>query len=77
MLTSLEQEKIKLKFENACNKCETIKNEILEVLKDCNEDESFCLKYLYAYMPLTDMADYSPQLFLKFVRHSGVNLLVI
>ncbi|MFR4986641.1 MAG: transglutaminase domain-containing protein [Lachnospirales bacterium] len=70
MLTSLEQEKIKLKFENACNKCETIKNEILEVLKDCNEDESFCLKYLYAYMPLTDMADYSPQLFLKFVRHS-------
>ena len=70
MLTSLEREKIELKFKNACDKCETIKNEILEVLKDCNETESFCLKYLYAYMPLTDMADYSPQLFLKFVRHS-------
>ncbi|WP_317367901.1 transglutaminase domain-containing protein [uncultured Tyzzerella sp.] len=70
MLTSLEQEKIELKFKNACDKCETIKNEILEVLKECNEDESFCLKFLYAYMPLTDMADYSPKLFLKFVRHS-------
>lgn len=70
MLTLVEQEKIELKFKKACEYCETITNEILEVLKDCNEEESFCLKYLYAYMPLTDMADYSPQLFLKFVRHS-------
>ena len=70
MLTSLEQEKIELKFKKACEYCETIKNEILETLKQCNEEEGFCLKYLYAYMPLTDMSDYSPELFLKFVKHS-------
>lgn len=70
MLTSLEQEKVELKFKKACEYSEIIKNEILEVLKECNKEESFCLKYLYAYMPLTDMADYSPKLFLKFVRHS-------
>lgn len=69
MLTLKEQEKIDLKFKKACEHCETIKNEILQTLKQCNEDESFCLKYLYAYMPITDMADYSPQLFLKFVKH--------
>ncbi len=70
MLSLLEQEKIELKFKKACEYCETIKDEILQVLEECNEEESFCLKYLYAYMPLTDMADYSPSLFLKFVRHS-------
>lgn len=70
MLTSFEKEKIEIKFKEACQKSEIVKNEIFEVLKNCNENEQFCLKYLYAYMPLTDMADYSPDLFLKFVKHS-------
>lgn len=70
MLTSLDRENIELKFKRALENSEIIKKEVLEILKKCNEQEKFCLKYLYAYMPLTDMADYSPDLFLKFVKHA-------
>jgi transglutaminase-like putative cysteine protease len=34
------------------------------------EEETLCLKYLYAYMPLNDMADYDGSLFLNHVRQS-------
>lgn len=70
MLTSLEKENIQLKFNKSLENSEIIKKEILEVLEKCNEEETFCMQYLYAYMPLTDMADYSPNLFLQFVKHS-------
>lgn len=40
------------------------------VLQECTEEEAFCMKYLYAGMPYSDMADYSAELFLKFVRHA-------
>lgn len=70
MLTSVEKEKIEIKFQKAMEHSEIVKNEVLSILKKCNEDETFCMKYLYAYMPLTDMADYSPELFLKFTKHS-------
>lgn len=41
-----------------------------EVLQQCTEQESACMKYLYAGMPYSDMADYHAELFLKFVRHA-------
>ncbi len=34
------------------------------------DDELLALKYLYAYMPLNDMADYDGELFLAHVRHA-------
>ncbi|WP_274365117.1 transglutaminase domain-containing protein [Paenibacillus thermotolerans] len=34
------------------------------------DDERLALKYLYAYMPLNDMADYDGSLFLSHVRHA-------
>lgn len=35
-----------------------------------NESEQECMKFLYEYMPLSDIADYDPELFLQFCRHS-------
>lgn len=40
------------------------------VLRECTEEEAFYMKYLYAGMSYSDMADYSAELFLKFVRHA-------
>ncbi|QUI22310.1 hypothetical protein HZI73_08360 [Vallitalea pronyensis] len=40
------------------------------LMEDMDENEKECMAFLYAYMPLSDSADYDPQLFLKFVRHS-------
>ncbi len=37
---------------------------------DLSNEEVFALKFLYAYMPLRDMANYHGELFLKYVRHS-------
>ena len=35
-----------------------------------NQEELVALEFLYAFMPLVDLADYSGELFLKHVRHS-------
>lgn len=35
-----------------------------------NEEERIALKFLYAFMPLVDLADYNGELFLSHVRHS-------
>ena len=43
-------------------------HELFSVLDTCNEDEAICLKYLYAFMPEQDLANYDGELFLKFVR---------
>ncbi|WP_423220767.1 hypothetical protein [Bacillus paralicheniformis] len=34
------------------------------------EEERFCLQFLYAYIPLHDMADYDGAYFLKHVRRT-------
>ena len=41
---------------------------LFSVLDTCNEDEAICLKYLYAFMPEQDLANYDGALFLQFVR---------
>lgn len=38
--------------------------------KDLTEDETLALKYLYAYMPLNDLADYEGELFLSHVKQA-------
>ncbi|GMQ56566.1 hypothetical protein AN1V17_09590 [Vallitalea sediminicola] len=40
------------------------------LMQEMNESEQECMKFLYEFMPLSDIADYDPDLFLKFVRHS-------
>lgn len=40
------------------------------LMQEMNESEQECMKFLYEFMPLSDIADYDPKLFLQFVRHS-------
>ncbi len=49
-----------------------IDNESLfTIFEECkNKRESEALKFLYAYMPIGDIADYDPNLFLTGVRHA-------
>ncbi|WMT39462.1 transglutaminase-like domain-containing protein [Paenibacillus sp. D2_2] len=46
-------------------------HELFDVFEqDLTEEETWALKYLYAYMPVNDMADYTSDLFLSYVRQS-------
>lgn len=62
----------RLKIEERFNKVKEAakgrSHELFSVLDTCNEDEAICLKFLYAYMPEQDLANYDGELFLKFVR---------
>lgn len=42
----------------------------VSLIKEMNVREKECMAFLYDFMPLSDIANYDPQLFLKFVRHS-------
>ena len=43
--------------------------EIRETLAQCGEDEREAMEFLYSSMPVSDILDYSPQLFLTYARH--------
>ena len=47
--------------------------EICRVLETCTEQEAWGLKCLYTSMPVSDSADYPPELFLSYAKH-GVYL---
>lgn len=49
------------------------KEEILEVLSHCTEEESQAFMFLYSAMPLSDLTDYPAALFLTYAKH-GVYL---
>lgn len=40
------------------------------VLSRCNDEEKLLLQYVMATLPLSDLGDYRPHLFLSFVRHA-------
>ena len=40
------------------------------VFRCCGEEETLLLKYVLATLPLSDLGDYRPELFLRFVRHA-------
>jgi len=42
--------------------------EVLDAIKDCTTEEQLCLKYMYAYMPASDLTTYDVSLFLKCLR---------
>lgn len=59
------------------NRFETVKtqakgrhNALFGVLEHCNEVEAAYLKFLYAYMPTSDLADYHGDMYLSMVRQS-------
>ena len=70
MFDSIDKQKIDNKFKDAIKINSELEKELNIILENCNEEEKFCLKYLYAYMPIPDITDYKPSLFLKFVKHS-------
>ncbi len=49
------------------------KREILEILRNCGGDEAQAFTFLYSAMPLSDLLDYPPSLFLAYAGH-GVYL---
>ncbi|MCM3038540.1 transglutaminase domain-containing protein [Paenibacillus motobuensis] len=63
----LIERKLRVKREMAQAK----EHELFDVFKqELTEEEAWALKYLYAYMPVNDMADYNSDLFLSYVRQS-------
>ncbi|MBL4936171.1 hypothetical protein JK636_10410 [Clostridium sp. YIM B02515] len=70
LLTERQREKIEKRFEEIRTLAAHRENPLFQVLDSCNEEEQICLKFLYAYMPLSDLANYDGKLFLKFVRHA-------
>ncbi|WP_304944632.1 transglutaminase-like domain-containing protein, partial [Vallitalea guaymasensis] len=70
MLFSNELKKtIDADFEEVLKLIEYKKQEIQRGLDQCNEIEQYCIKFLYTCMPLSDMANYSFDLYLSYVRH--------
>lgn len=43
--------------------------QIKKVLEECTQEEGEALKCLYASMPVSDGADYAPELYLDYARH--------
>lgn len=70
MLTSAERQHVEERFALVYQRAIARKAELFDILDQCNEEELFCMKYLYAYMPANDLASYTGELFLKFVRHA-------
>lgn len=71
---SLDEQELALieqKFEEKKKIGKAREKELFGVFEEkLTEEESLALKFLYAYMPLNDMADYDGSLFLKHVRRS-------
>lgn len=61
---------IEQRFEKVKVQCQNRAKELFAVFTECNDDEAICLKYLYAYMPSQDLANYDGSLFLNFSRHA-------
>ncbi|MCL2406811.1 MAG: transglutaminase-like domain-containing protein [Defluviitaleaceae bacterium] len=45
-------------------------NGLDEILNNAKDDEALCLKYLYAFMPLSDLISYDADIYAKIVRHA-------
>lgn len=70
LLTKTEQDRLEKNFEQVKLLAQNRKEELFQVFLQCNEEEELCMKFLYAFMPLSDLANYNGELFLQFVRHA-------
>ncbi|CAM3878047.1 MULTISPECIES: transglutaminase domain-containing protein [Paenibacillus] len=65
------RETIEAKFKEKLILGEARKQELFGIFdQELTEEETWALKYLYAYMPVNDMADYDGELFLSHVRRT-------
>ncbi|SEM83192.1 transglutaminase domain-containing protein [Paenibacillus sp. OK076] len=64
-------ERIEQKFQEKLNIADTRKDKLFHVFQQpLTEEEAWALKYVYAYMPVNDLADYDGELFLSHVRRA-------
>ncbi|MFC9706912.1 transglutaminase domain-containing protein [Paenibacillus sp. NPDC056933] len=64
-------ERIEQKFREKVNFADARKDKLFHVFQQkLTEEEAWALKYVYAYMPVNDMADYDGELFLSHVRRA-------
>ncbi len=73
MFTKQFLEEIQPAFEAQMKRLPNWEKEIRQVLETCTAQEAEAMKCLYASMPVSDGADYSPELFLAYAKH-GVYL---
>lgn len=58
------------KIERDFKRVEPYVERFKDVFDSADERERICLKYYYAYMPISDLATYDASLFLKIIRHT-------
>lgn len=69
MFTKGFLQQIEVFFQKKMEQVGEKKQEIENLLAQCTEDEAEALKCLYASMPVNDVTDYAPELFLSYARH--------
>lgn len=70
MLTNEQGQELSHKFEQVKALAVGRETELFAILETCSEEEKVCMQFLYAHMPLSDLANYNGELFLKFVQHA-------
>lgn len=71
MFTQEFMREVEKAFAEQMNRLQNRKTQVEEVLKGCTDDEAEALKCLYVSMPVSDGADYSPQLYLDYAKHGA------
>lgn len=70
-LNAKAREQIDRKFEQKHKLAQAREQELFGIFQEpLSDEELWALKYLYAYMPVTDLADYEGKLFLSHVRRT-------
>lgn len=70
-LNSQEREQIERKFQEKVIFAEARKDALFHIFdQELTEEETWALKYMFAYMPVNDLADYDGELFLNHVRQA-------
>lgn len=69
MFTQQFLQEIEQVFEEQMGRLKNKKEQIKSVLAWCTDQESEAMKCLYASMPVSDAADYPPELFLSYAKH--------
>ncbi len=68
MFSKEEINKIEKEFQLAIEDKLKLKEQLTDLFKSCSEIETICLKFYYAFMPISDVATYNPELFLKIIK---------
>lgn len=68
MLSKEQIDKIEKEFGLVIEKIGNIKEKLFELFENCSQEEILCLKFYYAFMPVSDIASYKVELFLKIIK---------